>query len=91
MAYASSRITGSYLGNLVAEAYTLIFRKQAGGRESETGIRNTFTFLISLQVLCYSYFKSLGGSLPVSCNEQKLCWVCSALLNACMRRKKVVS
>lgn len=57
MAYASSRITGSYLGNLVAEAYTLIFRKWGGGKESETGIRNTFTFLISLEVLCYSYFK----------------------------------
>ena len=59
MAYASSHITGSYLGNLVAEAYTLIFRKWDGGKESETDIRNTFTFLISVKVLCYSCFKSL--------------------------------
>lgn len=49
MAYASSPITGSYLGNLVAEAYTLILRKWSGGKESETDIRNTFTFLISLK------------------------------------------
>lgn len=78
MAYASSHITGSYLGNLVAEAYALIFRKWSRGQESETDIRNASPCLISLEVPCWPCFRSLCYSFPVSYNKQILCEVCVA-------------
>lgn len=51
MAYASSPVTGSYLGNLVAEALsTLIFRKWAGGLEPEPEIRNKYIYFFNSAV-----------------------------------------